>query len=156
MRAFGWTILALVFLVEVLCAIAAGFVGAHLLGTVGAVLGPLLVIIAWGLFASPKARFATPARRLLVKIAVFVSCSVGLMLIGQVGLGAGLLGVSGVVNGLAQLPEVQALVSGQIGRGATRTAPLTGPRRPDRFGRLIDAGGVGRYRDDDRPLPPGR
>lgn len=115
MRAFGWTILALVFVVEILCAVAAGFIGHHYLGIAGAVAGPLLVIGVWSQFASPKARFGTPVRRFVTKIIVFVGCGVGLILIGHWGLGVGLIGFSGVVNGLAQLPEVRALVVEQGG-----------------------------------------
>lgn len=118
MRAFDWTVLTLLFVVEVLCAVAAGFIGAHYLGPVGAALGPLLVITVWALFASPKARYGTPTRRFIVTTVVFVGSGIGLIALGHLPLGIGLIGVSGVVAGLSRLPEVRSLIDESPGQAA--------------------------------------
>lgn len=113
MRAFGWTILALVFLTEVLSAVAAGFIGGHYLGPVGAIGSPVLVLAVWWLFASPRAPMGTPVRRVVVKCLVILGCGVGLILIGHVVLGVAFVVFSAVVNALAGLPQVRALLAEQ-------------------------------------------
>src|SRR4051794_2473594 len=70
---------------------------------------PLLGMLAWFLFASPKARFGSAVVRPLVKVVVFGLASLGLWAAGHHALGIGLLIFSVVVNGLAQLPAVRAL-----------------------------------------------
>ncbi len=55
MVALGWTVLALVFLDELLAMAAAGVWGRHTDGVLLAVLMPLAVVVVWFLFASPRA-----------------------------------------------------------------------------------------------------
>ena len=106
----GWLVLALVFLDEVLAAVAAG-VGAHdRYGVVGAVLGPALVVAVWWAFASPKAPYGGPVRRPLAKLVVFSAASAALWAAGHHGWAASFLVFSVVVNALAQLSFVRALV----------------------------------------------
>ena len=111
MAGLGWIVLALVFLDEVLAAGAAGVWGHHVAGLAGAVLGPVVVIAVWWLFASPKAPYGSPVRRPVVKVLVFGLTSAGLWAAGYPGWAAAFLVFSIVVNGLAQLPSVRSLVA---------------------------------------------
>jgi len=97
----GWIVLTLVFIDEVLAAVAAGVWGHHVAGLAGAVLGPLVVIAVWWLFASPKAPYGGPVRRPVVKVLVFGLTSAGLWAAGHPGWAVAFLVVSLVVNGLA-------------------------------------------------------
>ena len=110
MVALGWTVLALVFLDELLVMVAAGVWGASAGGLVLAVVMPVLVVLVWFLFASPKARFGGPVVRPVVKVLVFGLASLGLWDAGHPGWALALLVFSAVVNALALLPGVQALV----------------------------------------------
>ncbi len=110
MVALGWTVLALVFLDELLVMVAAGVWGASAGGPVLAVAMPVLVVLVWFLFASPKARFGGPVVRPVVKVLVFGLASLGLRDAGHPGWALALLVFSAVVNALALLPGVQALV----------------------------------------------
>jgi len=107
----GWLVLALVFLDEVLAAVAAGVAGGHFWGFVGAVLAPLVVVAVWWTFASPKAPLGSPVVRPVVKVLVFGLASLGLWAAGHHGWGVALLVFSVVVNGAAQLPSVRGLVA---------------------------------------------
>ena len=107
----GWLVLALVFLDEVLAAVAAGVGGAHAGGIVLAVLAPVVVVGVWWAFASPKARWGGPVARPLVKVLVFGLASAGLWAAGHPSAAVALLVFSVVVNALAQLPSVRALVA---------------------------------------------
>ena len=78
MDAFGWTVLALVFLDELLAMVAVGVWGAHASGVLLAVLMPLVVVVVWSLFASPKAPYGGPVVRPVVKVLVFTLTSLGL------------------------------------------------------------------------------
>lgn len=100
-------ILLLVFLDEVLAAVAAGVWGAHAGGVLLATGAPLLVVVVWWLFASPKARWGGAVVRPATKVVVFVAASAGLWAAGHHGLGLALLAFSAVINGLAQLPVVR-------------------------------------------------
>ncbi len=109
MRSFGWLVLALVFLDEVLVAVAAGIGGAHGFGTAGAVLAPVLVVTVWWSFASPKAPYGGPVRRPVVKVLVFGVASWALWVAGHHGWAVALLIFSAVVNAIALLPSIRAL-----------------------------------------------
>jgi hypothetical protein len=63
---------------------------------------------AWWLFASPKARFGSGGRRVVVKVLVFGLASLALWDAGHHGWAIALLVFSVVVNGLALLPGVRA------------------------------------------------
>ncbi|QIG42162.1 YrdB family protein [Nocardioides anomalus] len=112
MRAFGWTVLALVFLDELLTVAALAVVGwaaapAWLL--VWSL--PALGVAAWAAFASPRAPYGGPVLRPVVKALVFGAASLGLVAAGHPGWGVALLVFSVVVNGLALLPDVQRLTT---------------------------------------------
>ena len=119
MKAFGWLVLAGVFLVEMLAFAAVGVVGARVAGAPGSIVAVGLVIALWALVASPRARFRGPVVTPLVKVAVFGGAGLGLALTGSWGLGVGLVAVAAVLSGLAQLPEVRELAAGT----RTRTEP---------------------------------
>jgi hypothetical protein len=111
MRGFGWTILALLFLDEVLAAVAAGVWGNYQWGVVGAVLAPALVVAVWWAFASPKAPYGGGGVRRGVKVLVFGLAFVGLWDAGQQAWAVAFLVFSVVINALAQLPSVRALTA---------------------------------------------
>jgi len=109
---FAWLILGLVFVDELLACVAAGVVGADLPAPWLLVwLLPLLVVVVWFLFASPKARHGGPVVRPVVKVLVFGTASLGLWLVGHPGWAVALLVFSVVVNGLAQLRFVRSVVA---------------------------------------------
>ena len=109
MTALAWIVLALVFLDELLACAAAAVVGAATpVPWLLAWLLPLLVVLVWFLFASPKARYGGPVVRPVVKVLVFGLTSLGLWLVGHESAALGLLVYSVVVNGVAQLRFVRA------------------------------------------------
>ena len=110
-RVFAWTVLALVFFDELLAVAAAATWGAHAGGWPLAVVAGLAVVVVWFLFASPKARFGHPVGRPVVKTLVFLLGGVGLAAAGRPGLAVAFVAFSAVVNGLALLPSVQAVVT---------------------------------------------
>ncbi|SDP56994.1 Protein of unknown function [Pedococcus dokdonensis] len=110
MKAFGWLVLALVFLDELLAAAAAAVWGNHAGGVLLAVAMVVVVIAVWWVFASPKAPKGGPVVRPVTKVLVFGLASVGLWVAGHHGWALAFLVFSVVVNGLAQLPAIQALV----------------------------------------------
>ena len=110
MAGWGWLVLTLVFVDEVLAAVAAGVAGHATAGVPGAVAAPVAVVSVWWAFASPKARWGGPVVRPLVKVLVFVGASAGLWWAGHEAWAATLLVFSVVINALAQLPSVRALV----------------------------------------------
>ena len=110
MTSLGWTVLALVFVDEVLAAVAAGVWGSYAGGWPLAVLAPLVVVTVWWAFASPKARWGGPVVRPVVKVLVFGLASLGLWVSGHQGWAVALLVFSAVVNALAQLRSVRALL----------------------------------------------
>ena len=111
MVALGWLVLALVFVDEVLAAVAAGIWGAYAGGPVLAVAAPAVVVAVWWAFASPKAPYGGSVVRPLVKVLVFGLAGLGLWVAGHAGWAIGFLVFSVVVNALAQLPAVRALVA---------------------------------------------
>ena len=111
MVAFGWFVLALVFLDELLAMVAFGVWGwgrspAWLLVW----LLPLAAMVVWFLFASPKAPYGGPVVRPTVKVLVFSAASLALWDAGHPGWAVALLVFSVVVNGLAALPSIRGLV----------------------------------------------
>lgn len=111
MVGLGWLVLALVFLDEVLAAVAAGIWGAYAGGAWLAVLAPVVLVGVWWAFASPKARWGGPVARPVVKVLVFGLAGVGLWVAGHHGWAVAFLVFSAVVNGLAQLPSVRGLTA---------------------------------------------
>jgi hypothetical protein len=113
MVGFAWTVLALVFLDELFAMAAAGAWGAHVAWPLAVVM-PVVTMLVWFLFASPKARYGGPAVRPMVKVLVFVLASVGLWAAGHHGLAIALLVFSVVVNGLAQLPAIRRVAGAAV------------------------------------------
>ncbi len=110
MATFGWTVLALVFLDELLAMAGLGVYGWSASPRWLLVwLLPLLGMLAWFLFASPKARFGSPVVRPAVKVVVFGLASLGLWAAGHHFLAVSLLVFSVVINGLAQVPAIRGL-----------------------------------------------
>jgi hypothetical protein len=108
--ALGWFVLALVFLDELLAMAGLAVYGwSTSLGWLLVWLLPLLAMLAWLLFASPKARFGSPVVRPLVKVLVFGLASLGLWAAGHQGLAIAFLVFSVGVNALALIPSIRAL-----------------------------------------------
>jgi len=109
---FGWTVLALVFLDELLAMTALGVWGWSSAAPWLLVwLAPLLVMLAWAAFASPKAPYGGPGVRTSVKILVFGLASLALWMTGHPTLAVSLLAFSIVVNGLAMIPSIRDLAT---------------------------------------------
>ncbi len=113
-RAVAWTVLALVFLDELLAVAAAAVWGARSSGPALAVCAALAVLVVWFLFASPKARYGGPVVRPVLKVLVFTAASAGLWVSGLPWWGLALLVFSAVVNGLAQLPTVRTAAASAV------------------------------------------
>jgi len=110
MAIFGWTVLFLVFVDELLAISAAATWGAYQGGTPLAVLAALGTVAAWFLFASPKARYGGRVLRPVVKVGVFTLASIGLWVSDHHTLAIAYFAFSVVVNALAQLPSIKVLV----------------------------------------------
>jgi hypothetical protein len=108
-KALGWTVLALVFIDELLALAALAVWGDHTSGILLAVAAPVAWVLAWFLFAAPTARFGGPVTRPVVKVIAFGLACGALWAAGHAALAIALLVVSAVVNALAQLPEIRAL-----------------------------------------------
>jgi hypothetical protein len=121
MVALGWVVLALVFVDEVLAAVAAAIWGNHEGGVLFAVGMAAVVVAVWWTFASPKAPLGGPVVRPVTKVLVFGLAGVGLWAAGHHGWAVAFLVFSVVVNGLALLPSIQALVT-DAGAGGRRAA----------------------------------
>ena len=112
MVAFGWTVLALVFVDELLAMAAFGVWGWSTSPRWLLVwLLPLLAILAWYFFASPKARYGGPLLRPLVKVLVFGLASLALWDAGHPRAAVALLAFSVVVNALAMIPAIRDLAA---------------------------------------------
>jgi len=108
--AFGWAVLALVFLDEVLAVAAFGVWGwHHSPGWLLVWLLPALATAAWFFFASPKAAYGGRWRRPLVKVVIFGLASLALWDVGHHTAAVALLVFSVVVNALAQVPAIARL-----------------------------------------------
>lgn len=113
---FGWAVLFLVFVDELLVMAAFGVWGwkhnpAWLL--VWAL--PLVAITVWFLLASPKARHGRPVVRLVAKVTVFGLACLALYDAGQPGWAIALLVYSVVINALAMLPSIRRLAEPTVG-----------------------------------------
>lgn len=125
MRTFAWTVLTLVFLDELLAMAAVGVWGWQTDARWLLVwLLPLVVMLVWWAFASPRAPYGGPVVRPVVKVVVFTVASAALWDAGHPGWAVALLVLSVVVNGLAQLPPIRA-----------EAARVTGPVRTSRVAR---------------------
>ena len=108
---FGWTVLALVFVDEILAIVAFGIWGwDHDPRGLLVWLLPLVAMAVWFFFASPKAPYGGRMVRPVVKVIVFALAVLALWDVGQHGWAVALLVFSVVVNGLAQLPSIRVLV----------------------------------------------
>jgi hypothetical protein len=108
--AAGWTVLAMVFLDELLAMAALGVYGWSASPRWLLVwLLPLLAMVAWALFASPKAPYGSVVVRPLAKVLVFGLASLGLWAAGHAGWALALLVFSVAVNALAMLPSIRSL-----------------------------------------------
>lgn len=104
---FAWTVLALVFLDEILLAVAAGVWGHHAGGLMLAIVAPIVLIVCWWTFASPKAPQGGPTVRPVIKTILFGLGSLGLWVSGHHAWAIALLAFSVAINGLALLPVVR-------------------------------------------------
>lgn len=111
MAIFGWTVLFLVFVDELLAISAAATWGEYEGGTPLAVAAGVAVVVVWYLFASPKARYGDRWVRPVVKVLVFSLASAGLWVSGHESLAIAYLAFSVVVNALALLPSIRVLVT---------------------------------------------
>jgi hypothetical protein len=110
MAIFGWTVLFLVFVDELLAISAAATWGDHQQGALLATGAGLAVVVTWFLFASPKAKFGSRTVRPLVKVLVFTLASAGLWAVAEHTLAIAYFAFSIVINALAQLPSIRVLV----------------------------------------------
>lgn len=107
----GWSVLALVFLDELLAMAAFGVWGwAHDSRWLLVWLLPLAAMTAWFLLASPKAPYGGAVVRPLAKVVVLGLASLALWDAGHQGWAVALLVFSVVVNALALLPSIRVLV----------------------------------------------
>jgi len=83
---------------------------------------PLLAMLVWFYFASPKAQYGGPVIRPVTKVLVFGLGSLALWEAGHPGWAGALLAFSLVVNGLAQLPRIRELGEELTGTAATHGA----------------------------------
>lgn len=107
---FGWFVLTLMFVDELLAMAAFGVWGwQHEPRWLLVWLLPAAAMFVWALFASPKATRSGPVIRPVVKVIVFGLASLALLDAGQPGWALALLVFSVVVNGLAQVPAISRL-----------------------------------------------
>ena len=110
MAFFGWSVLFLVFVDELLAIWAAATWGEYQSGALLATAMALLTVAVWWLFASPKAPYGGRAIRPAVKVAVFSLASLGLWVSDHHTWAIAFFAFSVVVNGLAQLPSIKVLM----------------------------------------------
>ena len=116
MKTAGWLILFLVFVDEVLAMVALGYWGWHLEpGWLWVWVLPLVGMLAWYSFASPKARYRHPVGRPFVKLLVFGLATYGLWDTDHATLAGAFLVFSVAINALAQIPGVYSLVEHRDG-----------------------------------------
>lgn len=106
----GWSVLTLVFVDELLAMAAFGVWGwQHEPRWLLVWMLPMMAVVVWALFASPKATRSGPVIRPVAKVIVFGLASLALLDAGQPGWALALLVFSVVVNGLAQVPAISRL-----------------------------------------------
>lgn len=119
--AFGWTVLALVFVDELAAMAAFGVWGwQHEPRWLLVWLLPVVTATVWWTFASPKAPFGGTIVRPLAKATVFSLACLALWDAGHPLWAAVLLVFSVVVNALAMLPGVQSLAEPGPGSASAR------------------------------------
>jgi hypothetical protein len=107
---FGWTVLALVFVDELLAMAAFGVWGwEHDPQWLLVWLLPVLAMVVWFLLASPKAPYGRPPLREVTKVVVLGLAVLALADAGHETWAVALLVFSVVVNGLALLPSIRVL-----------------------------------------------
>ncbi|MFE6509315.1 YrdB family protein [Nocardioides sp. NPDC057767] len=110
MAVFGWFVLTLVFIDELLAMAAFGVWGwQHEPRWLLVWLLPVAAAFAWGMFASPKATRSGPVIRPVAKVIVFGLASLALLDAGHPGWALALLVFSVVINALALLPAISRL-----------------------------------------------
>jgi hypothetical protein len=110
--AFGWCVLALVFVDELAAMAAYGVWGWQESPRLLLVwLLPLLAMLVWFFFASPKARYGGPVVRPVAKVLVFGLATLLLWNAGHPAWAVALLVFSVVVNGLAIVPAIRDLAT---------------------------------------------
>jgi hypothetical protein len=113
--ALGWTVLALVFLDELLLVAGAAYGVGSGSGALAGVVAGAAVVGAWWAFASPKAPLGNPVGRPVAKVLVVVAACGALWWAGHPGMAGALLAFSLVINVLALFPSVARLPE-QAGR----------------------------------------
>ncbi|MGA8247922.1 MAG: YrdB family protein [Nocardioides sp.] len=113
MTGLAWGVLTLVF-VDELAAMAAFGVWGWQVGSPRVLLVvvlPLAAMVAWSLFASPKARYGDRGRREVVKVVVFVLASLALWDAGHHAWAVALFVLSVAVNLAATHPRIRAVAA---------------------------------------------
>jgi hypothetical protein len=105
----GWSVLALVFLDELLVMAALAVWGAWAGGWWLAVVAVLVGVTVWFLFASPKARYGGPVVRPVAKVLVIGAGVAGLAVAGHAGWALALAAYSLAVNAAALHPDIARL-----------------------------------------------
>lgn len=114
MAIFGWTVLALVFVDELLAMAAFGIWGwQHDPRWLLVWLLPLAAMTVWYLLASPKAPYGGTVVRPAAKAVVFSLATLALWDSGHETWAILFLAFSVAVNGLAQLPSIRVLVEAE-------------------------------------------
>ncbi|MET3963230.1 putative MAPEG superfamily protein [Marmoricola sp. OAE513] len=111
MAIFGWAVLFLVFVDELLAISAAATWGEYQQGVPLAVAAALVTVAVWFLFASPKARYGGRGVRPAVKVLVLSLATAGLWASEHHTLAIAFLAFSVVVNAVAELPSIKVLVT---------------------------------------------
>ena len=114
----GWSVLALVFLDELLLMAALAVWGADVGGAWVAVPAVAAGVLVWSLFASPKARYARPVARPVAKVLVVAAAVGGLLAADHAGWALALLVFSVVVNAVALRRDVRDLATSAPGAPA--------------------------------------
>ncbi len=123
MTILAWIVLTAVFVDELLVMAAFGIWGwQEDPGWLLVWLLPLVAMLVWFYFASPKARYGGPVVRPLTKVIVFGLATVALWDANHPLWAMALLGYSVVVNGLAQVPQVRQMGERLTGTEAIRAA----------------------------------
>lgn len=108
-RTLGWLVLATVFALELVAVAAAIVWGRWQAGWWLGLVAAGAVVVAWGLFASPRAPWGSPVVRPVVKVLVFGLTSLGLWVAGHPLAALWLAAAAVVVHALAALPFVRSL-----------------------------------------------
>ena len=111
MAFFGWSVLFLVFVDELLVIAAAATWGEYQGGELLAIAAGVVTVVGWFLFASPKARFGGRITRPLGKAIMISLATAGLWVSDHHTLAIAFAAFSVVVNALAQLPSIKVLVT---------------------------------------------